>query len=106
MISRRKHELLQAGWNYLLNRRWDFREVVKLDTPPGQRFIYELARFCRINEGVWDEDKRRTDALIGRQEVYHFIMRHLKLTPEQHFELANGKQIQVVASEEAEEEIG
>ena len=104
MISRRKHAALQAGWDYLTNRRWSFRRVFKLETPDGQTVIMELARFCHINEGVWDESQRRTDVLIGRQEVYQFIMQHLKLTPEQHFELANGKMIQVVSTEEAEGE--
>ena len=103
MISRRKHAMLEQAWRYLLGRRYDFRDIIKLDTDRGQRFMSELARYCRINQGVWDEDQRRTDVLIGRQEVYHFIMQHLKLSAEQHFELANGKMIQVVQSEEAEE---
>lgn len=96
---------LAQAWHYLTHRRQVVRDTIKLSTPGGQRFISELARFCRINEGVWDEDQRRTDVLIGRQEVYHWIMQHLKLTPEQHFEIANGKTIQVLVTQaEGEEE--
>ena len=95
---------LAKAWHYLTNRRRIVRDTVKLNTPGGQAFISELARFCRINEGVWDNDERRTHVLIGRQEVYHWIMQHLKLSPEQHFELANGKTIQVLIAQTGEEE--
>ena len=95
---------LAKAWHYLTNRRRIVRDTIKLNTPGGQAFVSELARFCRINEGVWDEDERRTHVLIGRQEVYHWIMQHLKLTPEQHFELANGKTIQVLIAETGVEE--
>ena len=95
---------LARAWHYLQRRRQTMRDTVKLSTPGGQAFMSELARFCRINEGVWDNDERRTHVLIGRQEVYHHIMQHLKLSPEQHFELANGKTIQVLIAETGEEE--
>ena len=95
---------LAKAWHYLTNRRRIVRDTIKLNTPGGQAFISELARFCRINEGVWDNDERRTHVLIGRQEVYHWIMQHLKLSPEQHFELANGKTIQVLIAQTGEEE--
>ena len=95
---------LAKAWHYLTNRRRIVRDTIKLNTPGGQAFVSELARFCRVNEGVWDEDERRTHVLIGRQEVYHWIMQHLKLTPEQHFELANGKTIQVLIAETGVEE--
>ena len=95
---------LAKAWHYLTNRRRIVRDTIKLNTPGGQAFVSELARFCRVNEGVWDEDERRTHVLIGRQEVYHWIMQHLKLTPEQHFELANGKTIQVLIAETEVEE--
>ena len=95
---------LAKAWHYLTNRRRIVRDTIKLNTPGGQAFVSELARFCRVNEGVWDEDERRTHVLIGRQEVYHWLMQHLKLTPEQHFELANGKTIQVLIAQTGEEE--
>ena len=95
---------LARAWHYLTHRRHVVREFLRLDTVPGQTFVNELARFCRINEGVWDEDQRRTHVLIGRQEVYHWIMQHQKLTPEQHFELANGKSVQVLLTAGYEEE--
>ena len=95
---------LAKAWHYLTNRRRIVRDTIKLNTPGGQAFVSELARFCRVNEGVWDEDERRTHVLIGRQEVYHWLMQHLKLTPEQHFELANGKTIQVLIAETEVEE--
>ena len=95
---------LAKAWHYLTNRRRIVRDTIKLNTPGGQAFVSELARFCRINEGVWDNDERRTHVLIGRQEVYHWIMQHLKLSPEQHFELANGKTIQVLIAETVEED--
>ena len=98
-----KTRIAQA-WHYLTRRRQTVRDTVKLNTPGGQAFMSELARFCRINEGVWDNDERRTLVMIGRQEVYHHIMQHLKLSPEQHFELANGKTIQVLIAETGEEE--
>ena len=98
-----KTRIAQA-WRYLTHRRQTVRDTIKLSTPGGQQFVYELSRFCRINEGVWDEDERRTHVLIGRQEVYHWIMQHLKLTPEQHFEIANGRTVQVLIAQTEDEE--
>jgi len=96
---------LSAAWRYLTERRHVVRNTIKIGTPGGQAFVAELARFCRINQGVWDEDERRTHVLIGRQEVYHWIMQHLKLTPEQHFLLAEGKSVQVVNVDHGDEEL-
>lgn len=39
----------------------------------------DLMKFCRFGESVFDPDQRKTDVLIGRQEVLHRILDHIGL---------------------------
>ncbi len=61
--------------------------------PHVQAVLMDLAVFCRANESVWHEDQRKTDVLIGRNEVWQRIQNHLNLTPAQLARLYSGQQL-------------
>lgn len=51
--------------------------------------LKDLAKFCRIGKAPYHPDKRKNDILIGRQEVFFRITEHLRLQPDQLFDLYN-----------------
>jgi len=60
-------------------------------SPAGQGVLQDLATFCRATESCFDPDPRVHAVAEGRREVWLRIQRHLNLTSEQLFLLANGK---------------
>jgi len=59
-------------------------------TPAGQAVMTDLANFCRATESTFNKDARLHAVAEGRREVWLRIARHLNLTTEQLFTLANG----------------
>ena len=49
--------------------------------------LMDLARFCHANETAFHPTQRGTDVIIGRQEVWLRIQRHLNLSSEELFQL-------------------
>lgn len=62
-------------------------------SPQGQVVLQDLMQFCRGLGTVWDPDQRKTDVLIGRNEVWQRIQQHLGLTAEQLLVLYSGHTI-------------
>jgi len=63
-------------------------------SPAGQAVLGDLAKFCRATETCFDADPRLHAVAEGRREVWLRIQRHLNLSSEQLFLLANGKLLQ------------
>ncbi len=57
--------------------------------PQDNEALKDLARFCRIGAAPFHPEQRKTDILIGRQEVFYRIIGHLKLEPDELFEIYN-----------------
>lgn len=73
---------------YLSERKRAYHLVFRMDQPADVEVLRDLAFFCRANEtAAVPGDHDRTWALIGRREVFLHITQHLKLTPEQLYEL-------------------
>jgi len=58
--------------------------------PEGQEVLKDLLKFCRGDGSVWDPDPRKTDVLIGRNEVWRRIQHHLGMTANQLMVLYSG----------------
>jgi hypothetical protein len=57
--------------------------------PHHNEALKDLAKFCRIGTAPWHPDQRKTDILIGRQEVFFRIINHLKLEPDDLYKIYN-----------------
>jgi hypothetical protein len=71
------------------------RRLIYLHTfqsPEGQEVLKDLMNFCRgrPDQTVWDADPRKTDVLIGRNEVWKRIQQHVGLTASQLLVLYSG----------------
>ena len=53
--------------------------------------LKDLARFCRAHESTFDQNQKTQDNLEGRREVWLRLQHHLKLTPDQLWELYSGR---------------
>lgn len=81
-------ERIRSTLEFLRQRKTAYHLVFRLDQPADMEVLRDLAWFCRANEScVVPGDRDRTLLLEGRREVYLRIVQHLKLTPEQLFEL-------------------
>jgi hypothetical protein len=78
--------------DFLSRRRQAYARIFNRDNDPlGDRAIVldDLMKFCRFGESVFDPNQRKTDVLIGRQEVLHRILDHAGLDLETLFEKYN-----------------
>lgn len=57
--------------------------------PKNNEVLKDLAHFCRANKTPFHPDQRKTDILIGRQEVWLRICDHLNLQPDEMYEIYN-----------------
>jgi hypothetical protein len=70
-------------------RRYAYQQTLK--GPLGEVVLKDLARFCRAHESTFNADPRIQANLDGRREVWLRLQHHLKLTPEQLWELYAGQ---------------
>lgn len=57
--------------------------------PKNNEVLKDLARFCRADRTCFQESERKTLIAIGRHEVWLRIIQHLKLQPDQLYEIYN-----------------
>jgi hypothetical protein len=57
--------------------------------PESSEVLKDLAKFCHIGKAPFHPDQRKTDILIGRQEVFFRIADHLNLQPDELFDIYN-----------------
>ena len=69
----------------LLERQHAYKTTFK--GPVAQHVLMDLAYFCRANESTFHDSQKVQDNLEGRRQVWLRIQQHLKLTPDQLWEL-------------------
>lgn len=82
----------------------DAYDRVFLGSTAGQIVLRDLARFCRALETIYDPDQRRTDVLIGRNEVWKRIQDHLNLQPEELYDIHGDRRIRLLKLQEEQED--
>jgi len=70
-------------------RRHAYRTTFK--GPYADVVLKDIARFCRAHESTFSADPRAHALAEGRREVWLRIENHLKLTPDQLWELYSGR---------------
>lgn len=67
----------------LSNRALSYQRVFLKKGVDTDRVLDDLAKFCRANQTTFHADRRLSDVLIGRREVYLRVIQHLKLSDDQ-----------------------
>ncbi len=83
----------QEAWDSIRAQKQDYQLVFQRDAPAVQRVLQDLAKFCRATETVYHEDKRLTDVLIGRNEVWKRLQENLNLSSQDLYQLRTGQQL-------------
>lgn len=81
-------EWLQQVRRALMARRHQYRLTFR--SPPGEIVLKDLARFCRAHHSTFHKDPRVHAMLEGRREVWLRIQHHLRLSPDELWELHSG----------------
>ena len=79
---------LEALKNALLSRRTHYNRT--FNAPSGKEVMEDLAKFCRGLESTFNKDPYIAARLDGRREVFLRICHHLKLSPDELFEMYSG----------------
>lgn len=82
-------EWLEKVKRVLLERQYAYRKT--FEGPLAAVVLKDLARFCRAHESTFDQNQKTQDNLEGRREVWLRLQHHLKLTPDQLWELYSGR---------------
>lgn len=72
----------------LMGRRHQYQLTFR--SPPGQKVLADLARFCRAHRSTFHEDARAHAMAEGRREVWLRIQEHLQLPPDELWRLYSG----------------
>jgi hypothetical protein len=83
-------QLWRKAREYLMTRRTAYVRTFNFDSPTNQAVLADIAKFCRANESTHNEDTHVAAKLDGRREVWLRIQHHLRLTPEQLWQLYSG----------------
>ena len=82
-------QAITSTYDALVRRQRAYWFIFK--TPTGSEVLRDLAKFCRAFEPCWGSSPEETARYIGRNEVWHRIMQHMNLTPEELYDLYGGK---------------
>lgn len=91
---------LQATYNYVFDRKRAYQLVFR--NPSGRIVLEDLAGFCRADptkSPPWGTTPEDTARYVGRLEVYHRIVQHLNLSPEELFQLVTENRFPVMRVE-------
>lgn len=72
-----------------MRRRYAF--IKTFDGPLAAEVLKDIARFCRAHESTHDANERDSLIFEGRRQVWLRIQEHLRLTPDQLWELYSGR---------------
>ena len=86
-MSIKEWEAYQRVLDFLRLRKRAYQ--LTFTNPKQSEVLKDLARFCHANRVPYHADQRKTDILIGRQEVFYRIMEHLNLQPEELYDIYN-----------------
>lgn len=70
------------------DRRYAYQTTFK--GPLAEVVLKDLARFCRAHQSTFHVDPRAHAMAEGRREVWLRIQHHLKMTPDELWELYSG----------------
>lgn len=76
--------------DFLFRRRTVYIRTFDFDNANSNAVLADLAKFCRAHESTFSSDPRVEGRLDGRREVWLRIQHHLRLTPEQLWQLYSG----------------
>lgn len=82
-------EVLDKLRRLLGERRYAYQKT--FNGPLADVVLKDLARFCRAHQSTFNENDRAHVLAEGRREVWLRLEHHLKLTPEQLWELYSGR---------------
>lgn len=85
-------EYLDKLRQFLGGRQYHYRQTFR--SPPGEAVLKDLAKFCRANKTTFHEDPRAHAVLEGRREVWLRISQHLNMSPDELWDLYDGRQEQ------------
>lgn len=71
------------------DRQYAYRSLFK--GPYADVVLKDLARFCRAHESTFNADPRAHAVAEGRREVWLRLQNHLKLSPDQLWQLYSGR---------------
>lgn len=86
-------DTVQAIKNLFASRSFAYQRVFDKDNKYTQAVLMDLAKFCRAHETTYNKDERAHAAMEGRREVWLRIESHLKLTPDELYDLHKIKAI-------------
>jgi hypothetical protein len=72
----------------LNDRRYAYQKT--FNGPLAEIVLKDLARFCRAHESTFNSNDRAHVLAEGRREVWLRLQHHLKLTPDQLWDLYSG----------------
>lgn len=75
---------------FLFRRRTVYVRTFPFDNANAQAVLADLYKFCRAGESTFNVDPRLEARLDGRREVWLRIQHHLRLSPEQLWQLYSG----------------
>lgn len=79
--------LIEKAQHFLFGRQKAYQTI--FSGPVAEKVLTDLAQFCRANQSTFHPDPRVHALMEGRREVWLRIQNHLKLTPEQLWQLQN-----------------
>jgi hypothetical protein len=82
-------EWIEKVRRLLLERRYAYQKT--FTGPLAEVVLKDLARFCRAHQSTFSENDRAHVLAEGRREVWLRIEHHLRLTPDQLWELYSGR---------------
>ena len=82
-------EWIEKVKRVLFERRYAYQKTFQ--GPLAEVVLKDLARFCRAHQSTFNENDRAHVLAEGRREVWLRLQHHLKLTPEQIWELYSGR---------------
>ena len=82
-------EWIEKVKRVLLERRYAYQKTFQ--GPLAEVVLKDLAKFCRAHQSTFNENDRAHVLAEGRREVWLRLQHHLKLTPEQLWELYSGR---------------
>ena len=86
-MARSAEELYYRVMDFLRLRSRAYRFTFK--DAKSNEVLKDLAKFCHIGKAPFHPDQRKTDVLIGRQEVFFRIVDHLNLEPDELYQIYN-----------------
>lgn len=93
--------MLERAKEFLRSRTLAYRRLFLGHGTDTDVVLADLARFCRASESTFHADRRLSDVLIGRREVFLRISHYLQLTDDQLWSLYGNKSLPHETDEKA-----